>query len=161
MAGRKTTRKVSSPKGGRPSILTEKLADAICERIASGETLMAICREQGMPTMTTVMRWAQSDETGGVAWFRERYARAKELRLEVMAEEINGIADDKSEDPQSRRVRIDSRKWLLGKLAWRVYGDRSQVELTGKDGGAIEVSVAETLRAKRAERLKALSGDQA
>ena len=40
-----------------------------------------------------------------------------------------------------QRNRIDTRKWLLSKLAPKKYGDKVQTELTGADGGAIESKV--------------------
>ncbi|MDE2103193.1 MAG: hypothetical protein KGL39_38460 [Patescibacteria group bacterium] len=77
---------------GRPSRYTNVLADSICERIACGETLVAICRGEGIPNISTVLRWLS--EGSPYASFRENYARAKQLRLEVMAEEIQQIADE-------------------------------------------------------------------
>ena len=70
-----------------------------------------------------------------------------------MAEEISAISDDLTEDANSRRVRIDSRKWLLAKLAAKTYGDRAEVDvdvnvaataaLGARDAGA-KVAVLET-----------------
>jgi hypothetical protein len=37
------------------------------------------------------------------------------------------------------RLRIDTRKWLLSKVLPKVYGERIITEITGKDGGAIEM----------------------
>lgn len=48
-----------------------------------------------------------------------------------MAEEILAISDDPNEDPQSRRVRVDARKWLMSKWAPKKYGDKLEVEQTG------------------------------
>ena len=39
------------------------------------------------------------------------------------------IADDLTEDPNSRRVRIETRKWLLSRLRPDKYGDRTQVDV--------------------------------
>ena len=44
-------------KKGRPSLYTEVLAAQICRRLAEGETLRAICRDPGMPAISTVMGW--------------------------------------------------------------------------------------------------------
>lgn len=49
-----------------------------------------------------------------------------------MAEEILSISDDPNEDPQSRRVRVDARKWLMSKWAPKKYGDKLEVEQTGE-----------------------------
>lgn len=73
----------------------------------------------------------------------ERYARAKEAALEAMADEILDIADevagDTFEDDQGNvkiapdvvnraRLRVDTRKWLLSKLAPKKYGDKLDVD---------------------------------
>jgi hypothetical protein len=39
------------------------------------------------------------------------------------------------------KLRIDTRKWWLARVAPKFYGDRISHELTGKDGGPIEVTV--------------------
>ena len=52
------------------------------------------------------------------------------------------IGDDVPEDNAAvakARLRSDSRKWLLSKALPKVYGDRIAAEITGKDGGPIEV----------------------
>jgi hypothetical protein len=69
------------------------------------------------------------------------YARAKQVNLERMADEIESIADNLEEDPNSRRVRIDTRKWLLSKLMPKVYGDAMQLRHADADGNALKVEV--------------------
>jgi hypothetical protein len=73
----------------------------------------------------------------------ERYARAKADSLEAMADEMLGIADEVSGDTyesddgrvqiapdvvQRARLRIDTRKWLLSKLAPKKYGDKLDID---------------------------------
>ena len=41
----------------RPSLFTDELFAEILGRIADGKSLRAVCREDGMPAMSTVMRW--------------------------------------------------------------------------------------------------------
>ena len=48
-------------KNGRPTIYTQKLASKICERLALGDSLRAICREDAMPHLATVLRWVLND----------------------------------------------------------------------------------------------------
>src|SRR5438132_622777 len=75
---------------GRPSLFKTSVADVICRRLADGETLRAICSNPAMPAKATVMRWlAQHPE------FRDRYARAREVQADVLAEEVIDIADDR------------------------------------------------------------------
>ena len=57
------------------------------------------------------------------------YARACEQRVEVYASEIIELADEPiapndNAAVQRARLRVDTRKWLMSKLAPRKYGDR-------------------------------------
>lgn len=100
--------------------LTPELAALICERMAKGESLRSICRDEGMPAESTVRFWAIEDKDG----FAAQYARAREAQMEALAEDIVEIADDKTGDPQRDRLRVDSRKWIMSKIAPKRYGDR-------------------------------------
>lgn len=124
---------------------TEELADIICERIANGESLKAICDEGGMPSQSMVFRWLASDEA-----FRERYARAREVQADALFDEILVIADtpvlgektktDKDGNTEvttgdmieHRRLQIDARKWMAAKLRPKKYGDKLELEHNGE-----------------------------
>ena len=112
---------------GRPSIFSPELAALICERLAAGETLRAICRDEGMPDERTVRRWALDDVEG----FSAQYARAREIGYQGMADALTEIADAKDGDPARDRLRVDTRKWLLSKALPKIYGDKQQVEHSG------------------------------
>jgi hypothetical protein len=56
--------------------------------------------------------------------FASRYAQAREALMDHWSEEIVVIADDQTAEPNDRRVRVDTRKWLMSKLAYRRYGDK-------------------------------------
>src|ERR1700730_12709917 len=102
---------------------TRELADAICGRMAEGESLRSICRDPGMPTEATVRGWSVRDHDG----FDARYRQARMLMLESWADEIVDIADEADRDPRDRQIRCDVRKWLMSKLAPRRYGDKVTV----------------------------------
>jgi len=135
---------------GRPSSFTPDLGLKICARLAHGESLRAICRDDDMPDAATVFRWlAGTDETH--TQFREQYARAREAQADYLAEEILEISDDGTNDwmlrqakdgeasgwtlngehVQRSKLRVDSRKWFAGKVAPKKYGDKQQVEHSG------------------------------
>lgn len=140
----------------RASEYNEQTALAICERLAEGQSLREICRSEDMPAASTAFKWLSQNED-----FAERYARAKEIGIEAIAEDILDIADNASNDWMGRndednkayafngehvqraRLRIDSRKWLLSKLAPKKYGDKVTQEHTGPDGGPVEISKVE------------------
>jgi hypothetical protein len=111
---------------GRPSIFTAELAASICERIALGESLRAICRDEGMPGQTTVFEWLSQD-----ASFAEQYARAIERRADTHAEAIIDIADEEP-DPAKARVRVDARKWYASKMNAKKYGERQAIDLDAR-----------------------------
>ena len=121
---------------GRPSAYSEKIAAEVCERLAAGESLRAICRDGHMPPESTIRGWAIEDYSG----FSARYARAREIQTERYAEEILQIADADYTGPdgttdnaliQQARLRVDSRKWLLSKMLPKRYGDRVGIDSTG------------------------------
>lgn len=122
---------------GRHSDYSEETTTIICDRIASGEALIGICRDKDMPDKATVFRWLAKHEA-----FRDKYARARELQMEAMAVEILEIADDSegdrtkegafvSEHVQRSRLRVDTRKWLMSKLAPKKYGDKLDLNHSG------------------------------
>jgi hypothetical protein len=99
---------------------TRKLADLICARLSEGESLRSICKDPGMPTEGTVRGWALRNHDG----FEVKYRQARLLQLDAWADAIVDIADDPSRDPRDRQVRVDTRKWLMSKIAPKRYGDR-------------------------------------
>jgi len=114
-------------KRGRPSLYSPEIADAICERLANGESLRSICRDENMPDERTVRDWVISDHNG----FSPQYTRARDIALDRMADDVIDIADT-ADDPQKARLRFDARRWYLSKLAPKRYGDK--LLHTGGDG---------------------------
>ncbi|MDP6064756.1 MAG: terminase small subunit protein [SAR202 cluster bacterium] len=130
-------------RAGRKSEYKEEIALEICVRLIEGQTLREICEAPEMPGESTVYRWLAVQPT-----FRSAYARA--AQMDTWADEIVEIADDASEDyvdreaadgsiervfdaekVQRAKLRIDTRKWLMSKLAARRYGDKVEVEVSG------------------------------
>jgi hypothetical protein len=137
---------------GRPSTYSEAIAAEICERLAAGESLKAICRDEHMPPDPTVRRWVIVDEQG----FAAQYVRARDIALDRMADEIVEIADNpqigekikhgkdgteitEGDMIEHRRLRVDARKWYLCKLAPKRYGDR--LDLGNADGQPLQIAV--------------------
>ncbi len=121
---------------GRPSSYTPGIEAEILERLGSGESLNAICKSQHLPNETTVRDWAIRDCPPG---FSLKYTQARAKGYDAIAESTFAIADDLTEDANSRRVRIDTRKWFLSKLAPKKYGDR--IEIAGDKENPLEVNV--------------------
>jgi hypothetical protein len=116
----------------RPLEFSQEIADEVCERLANGESMRAILRDEHMPASSSIYKWLRF-----VPDFAEQYARARQDQADTIADETVWIADTE-EDPQRARVRIDARKWMAGKLRPKVYGDKVDVE----HKGAINVLVA-------------------
>lgn len=112
---------------GRPSIFDPVLGERICELIAEGKSLRTIAALKDMPGMTTVIRWLADEKSPELADFRAQYTRARELAVEVMAEEILELADADGVSPGAvarDRLGVETRKWLMGKLKPKKYGDK-------------------------------------
>lgn len=133
---------------GRPTTFTDDIGDLICGLIAEGQSVRKICQLPDMPVISTVMLWVAKGNRGVEPYvlFSEQYARAMDDRTEYWAEEIIDIADNDSEDEiftedgkrvqngefiARSRLKIDSRKWLMGKLKPKKYGDKITNELIG------------------------------
>lgn len=99
----------------------------VLSEIARGQPLQRILREDHREMdYNDFYRWIKKDP--------QRYSlfqEAQELRTEFMAGEILQIADaeDSMEDVNRSRLRIDSRKFLMGAYHKKRYGDSKQIEL--------------------------------
>lgn len=109
---------------GRPSIYTDELANEICERIANGESLRSICKDEYMPAQSTVYAWVSE-----IRQFSEQYAHAREQQAHYFVDEMIEIADKVLADSaavQKARLQIDTRKWAAAKLNKAAYGDGAE-----------------------------------
>jgi len=131
---------------GRPSSYSDALADAVCERMLNGQSLVKICEDEEMPSRTTIYRWMDARPD-----FVARCARAREGLADYLLDRIEQMADATTElNVQSQKVKISTAQWRAMKMAPRVYGERSRTELTGADGGPIRVA-ATTIDARQLE----------
>lgn len=154
MAKRKTPApKAEEPKRGRPTTYTEEAATEICDRLARGEPLAVICRDDHMPARSTVYDWSDAD-----AAFSRRIARAREDGFDEIAIECLAIADETSNDSKvvgseagpghlvpntewiSRsKLRVETRLKLLAKWDPKRYGDKLAI---GGDADAPPIQYA-------------------
>ncbi len=120
--------------GGRPTDYSPELTARICERLAIGESLRSICRDDEMPSMASIFLWL-----GKYPEFSEQYTRAREAQAEAHADRIVEIADDDTLDPNHKRIMVDARKWVASKLKPKRYGDKAEVEHSGNVGLTVNV----------------------
>lgn len=151
----------------RPTSYTQALADAICEKLSACGSLRAVCRQEGMPNRTTVMRWVIDDIDG----FAAKYARAKDIGIDEFVDETIEIADDgtndwmntergpqlDSEHIQRSKIRIETRRWLAERMAPKRYGVKQGVDITNSDAS---LQVDETARSARVAQLLALAAQR-
>ena len=120
--------------GGRPSTYTEEMGNLICDKLTEGMSVRKMCKMDGFPNPSTIYVWIDRFPE-----FAERYARAREAATEDMLEDILEIADDADLDVQEKRVRIDTRKWAMGKLKPKKYGEKTTHEVGNKEGETLKV----------------------
>lgn len=110
---------------GAPTNFTEDIAAELCARIAEGESIRHICLQDGIPALRTVMEWLVKIPT-----FTQRYALARELQADTLADDILYIADTAT-DFRLAALRIDARKWIASKLKPKKYGDIRHLDVQG------------------------------
>lgn len=143
---------------GRPTIYSKEVAIEICAELATGKTLREICRvNTTYPHESTVRSWARDNVDG----FYTHYARARDLGLDAMADELFDISDDGRNDwmevrgymvenrevTNRSKLRVDTRKWYLSKLAPKRYGEKIHNIIGGGEDGneAVKVQIIDDL----------------
>lgn len=90
-----------------------------------------------MPHRSTVYDWLDEEKED----FIDQYARARTRQAETFLDEIIEIADDDSQDTEygesgpkpnnewinRSKLRVDTRKWAMAKLAPKKYGEKIDV----------------------------------
>lgn len=115
-------------KGRPPTVYREEVADAICERVAAGETLSSICADDGMPHAVTFRRWALARKE-----LFEALQAARSLKADALFDEALDKARELAKEPgNSQKVRavdvlLSQLRWSAGKLDPARYSDRSQM----------------------------------
>jgi hypothetical protein len=152
-------------KPGRPSSHTPEVAAALCELLMGGKTLREACAVDGMPSVSSVMRWLHDD----VAGFRQQYARAREVQAELDVDDQVAIADHPQRyatvsvrkdgqgtlipvlvalDPAevaNRRLACDARRWRASKMAPKKYGSL----LDNANGGSLPIVLVNDLTGRK------------
>ena len=121
----------------RSSTYTNKTAEQICERLADGEPLAAICRSDGMPAKRTVYDWRMAHPEFDVA-----YLAARDDGFDSIAERTRQTArgtGESSGDVQRDKLIIDTDLKLLAKWDPRRYGEKLDLSHSGTALKSIEV----------------------
>lgn len=130
-----------------------------------GESVRQITLLKHMPAESSIYRWLMQHDN-----FRKNYEIAKGLQAYRFGEELLEIADDSRNDWIERedartgkvtlvpnqelveraRLRVHARQWLMAKHAPRKYGDKVELEHSGK----IDSNVMVLSEKQRAEIIK-------
>lgn len=139
-------------KGQKFCAFSMDVVEEICERLAQGETLNSICQGDRFPSRRSFNEWVITNKE-----VAEKYIVARQLQATHYADEMIEIVDHpfdqikefvldlekrktlKTEDVmafdsiakylvQLQRNRIDTRKWLCGKLYSKVFGDQKSLK---------------------------------
>lgn len=100
----------------------------ILDRIAKGQSFHQLVEEDHRNIdYNHFYRWIKKDPQR-----YELFKEAQELRTEFMAGEILRIADaeDSMEDVNRSRLKIETRKFLMGAHNRKRYGESKQIEMT-------------------------------
>lgn len=119
-------------KGGKWS---KAAGERICLAVENGASLRAAANAEGV-TAPAVRKWMKRFPEFGT-----QYAQACEMKYHGYADDMDDAleeADKAARDPDcgSQRIaaiklRIDTRKWQLGKMLPKIYGDRTQMIIEG------------------------------
>lgn len=133
--------------GRPPEPVPQSKMEEIIDWIAHGKTLREFCRIEGNPAWRTVYLWLEKDED-----FATRFARAREMGHDAIAEETLEIIDTEAEMAESwskdggskhrdsahvswMKNRVEQRMKLLAKWSPKRYGDKIDVTSDGKQVG--------------------------
>lgn len=132
----------SQQSNRRPTEYTPELGDLICELLADGQTLSAICKNPAMPAERTVRSWAR-DAQHPISPY---YARARAVGYDSWGDQMRDkVANCTADVGEVAKVRleVDTMKWLLSKALPRVYGDKLEID-TPADGGLAKAAAVTT-----------------
>lgn len=120
----------------------QEIFNRIISDIENGASLRSVLRKDNMPSSSTFFIWIEEDE-----FKSKQYTRATEIRAENMFEDILSIVDENTNDTitledgreivnndviQRARLRMDARKWMLGKMHPKKYGDKIDMTSGGE-----------------------------
>jgi hypothetical protein len=143
-----TGKKLGRPPGDTLYPNKELIKDEIVAWLSEGKTLRDYCRQEERPSFGTIYKWLNEDKE-----FEERFARARVIGHDSIAEECLQLADseplevfdeagNKRYDPGSiswRKNQIETRLKLLAK--WNPkYGDKTI--LAGDDQNPVVVEAS-------------------
>lgn len=113
-------------KPGRKPMYSPELGLKFCDHVSGGLSVKAACAQDGMPEAASIYRWLVKYPE-----FKIAYENARAQQADALFDQALAIADGDGEyatkDPKERRLMVDTRKWMAGKLQGR-YSERVTVD---------------------------------
>lgn len=109
----------------------------ICERISNGESIKAILKsDDNYPSFQTWCKWRRENDE-----LLDLYTRSIQDKAESVDSEIDNIIEelkDRTLDPASARVIIETLKWKASKYYPKMFGDKIDANLNHEGKVQIE-----------------------
>lgn len=99
-----------------------KIAREICERIAEGGAWSAICKDERMPSYSTLYGWCERHPE-----FADALTRARLMAADRFADRVLEVADAATSATASGdRIRVGALQWRAAKAAPHLYGRKAE-----------------------------------
>lgn len=107
-------------RGGKVSTYTKAVGEAICERLAEGESLTSIGKDPALPCYGTILAWVKRHPG-----FQDMYVQAREIQGHYLFDEMRDLALAATKDTLPvDRFRFDVNRYQASRLAPRKYLER-------------------------------------
>jgi hypothetical protein len=126
-----TKKEAKSEKATKPVRDKAAICQEVLEGMRNGLSTFKSCQAAGIAN-STFHKWVSEDSL-----LRDNYAHAREDLIERMAQEVMELSDQEVPETgdgkkdwqaiQKHKLQVDTRKWLLSKLAPKKYGDKLEV----------------------------------
>lgn len=133
------------PKRDNTPPFAEQTWELLLDWLRAGHTLSGFCRTHPAPKEGALRQWIHADETR-----KAQYYEAQAIGAEVLEDEILLIADGELQegvlpnDTNRDKLRVDTRKWLLGVKNRNRYGEKKQIDV------GVSVDMGEVISEARA-----------
>lgn len=149
----------------------EEIIVSICDNVIEQKISFNEAVKNSEISLVSFYKWISDNKE-----LQTLYNYAREVRSDVLFEQIIEIADTteegiiietddhgrtkekKGDMTQHRRLKIDSRKWVVARMNPKKYGDKSEVDLTTKGESLNDISQLTTEELiKRANAVKQIN----
>ena len=107
------------------SSLKTATTEELCSRLAEGQSLVAVCAADDMPSVRSVQTWMADDPA-----FAAQVTRAREAGYLIRGERAVEAAKV-AKDAATGRLAFDAERWYLGKLS-NAFSDTQKVHHGGE-----------------------------